>query len=131
MNLWTITGRLGRDPETRMISSGDTVTSFSVAVDRGKDKDPLWVKVTAWRKLGELCAQYLSKGRFIVISGRAGLDEWDGRDGQRKSQLTMDASLIDFGPREGGQQRDEGSDPQPHNINSSYHPSNETDDIPF
>ncbi|MCB0240835.1 MAG: single-stranded DNA-binding protein, partial [Anaerolineae bacterium] len=61
-----IVGHLGRDPEMRFTSGGQSVTSFSVATNRrwtdqsGQTQEKVtWFRVTAWGKLGELCNQYL------------------------------------------------------------------------
>ena len=76
LNRVQLIGNLGRDPETRYTTSGKQVTSFSVAVaHRWRDSEgeskvrTEWFNVEAWGKLGEICQQYLSKGRLVFVEG--------------------------------------------------------------
>ena len=82
-------GRLGRDPETRYTQAGDAVCNFSVAVDesyKGKDGQKVdkteWVNCVAWRKLGEICGQYLTKGSLVAVSGKMQTRKWQDSSGQ-------------------------------------------------
>ncbi|MDY7038610.1 MAG: single-stranded DNA-binding protein [Thermodesulfobacteriota bacterium] len=78
INKAIILGRLGRDPETRYTQDGRAVCSFSVATsEEWKDKDSgekrertEWHNITAFGRLGEICGEYLSKGRQIYAEGR-------------------------------------------------------------
>lgn len=98
-------GRLTRDPETRTTPSGKTVTSFSLAVDRGTQDDQAdFFDVTAWEKTGELVAQYLSKGRRCLVQGRLRQDSWDDKDtGKKRSKVEVVAFDVTFldGPNSG------------------------------
>ena len=92
LNSWTFAGRLGRDPESRSAGSG-TVCNFSVAVDQKKrDAPPIWVRVAAWGKLGEVCQQYLSKGRKVSVCGEVATREYNG-----KTQIEVTARQVEFG----------------------------------
>lgn len=82
-------GRLGKDPETRHTQAGDAVCNFSVAVDesyKGKDGQKVekteWVNCVAWRKLGETCGQYLTKGSLVAVSGKMQTRKWQDSNGQ-------------------------------------------------
>jgi single-strand DNA-binding protein len=84
LNRVQIIGRLGKDPETRFTPSGKKVTQFSVAVNRhwknaaGEVKEVTdWFNVDAWGHLGEICQQYLSKGRLVFIEGRMQTDRYE------------------------------------------------------
>ncbi len=70
LNRVELIGHLGRNPETRYTSTGKTVCQFSVAVNRPNAPEPDWFQVNAWGKLGEVCQQYLTKGRLVFVSGR-------------------------------------------------------------
>ncbi|HAF61568.1 MAG TPA: single-stranded DNA-binding protein [Anaerolineaceae bacterium] len=77
LNRVLLIGRLGKDPETRQTPKGSAYTTFSLAVDRKwKDKngelhqDTDWFNVVAWGKLGEICQNYLSKGKLVYVEGR-------------------------------------------------------------
>ncbi len=98
-------GRLTRDPETRTTASGKSVTSFSLAVDRGGQDDQAdFFDVTAWEKTGELVAQYLSKGRRALVQGRLRQDSWDDKEtGKKRTRVEVVAFDVTFldGPNGG------------------------------
>jgi single-strand DNA-binding protein len=77
INKVILVGNLGADPEMRFTADGTAVCKFSLATSRrytGKDgqkqEKTEWHRIVAWRKLAEICGQYLSKGKQIVIEGR-------------------------------------------------------------
>ena len=107
----TIVGYLGDDPQLRYTPDGTPCCSFSVATskkwttkDGQQHENTVWFRVTAWRKLGEICEQYLRKGRPVLVEGelrepRAG----QGRDGEWKASLEVVALQVKFLPyRDGG-----------------------------
>ena len=107
INQVILMGRLTRDPEVRTTSTGKTITSFSIAVDRGGQDDQAdFFDVTAWEKLGELVSQYLSKGRRCLVQGRLRQDSWDDKEtGKKRSKVEVVATDVTFldGPSgEGG-----------------------------
>ncbi len=107
-----VIGHLGRDPEMRYTPTGQAVTTFSVATTRrwtGQDGQPqektTWFRVTAWGKLGELCNQYLSKGRLVLVEGEVDASAWMGQDGQPRATLELRARDVRFlgAPGQGGE----------------------------
>ncbi len=92
INKAILVGNLGRDPEIRYTASGMAVANFSIATtDRWKDKSSgemkertEWHKIVAWGKLGEICGEYLSKGRQVYIEGRIQTREWQDKDGNKR-----------------------------------------------
>ena len=98
INQVILMGRLTRDPETRTTTSGKTITSFSLAVDRGGQEDATdFFDVTAWEKLGELVNQYLSKGRRCLVQGRLRQDSWDDKEtGKKRSKVEVVATDVTF-----------------------------------
>ncbi len=78
INKVIIVGNLGGDPEVRYTPSGSAVANFSVATSESwKDKNTgekkertEWHRIVVWGKLGELCGEYLSKGRQVYVEGR-------------------------------------------------------------
>ncbi|MCS7038176.1 MAG: single-stranded DNA-binding protein [Anaerolineae bacterium] len=107
-----VIGHLGRDPEMRYTPNGQAVTTFSVATTRrwtGQDGQPqektTWFRVTAWGKLGELCNQYLSKGRLVLVEGEVDASAWMGQDGQPRATLELRARDVRFlgGPGQTGE----------------------------
>ena len=98
-----IVGHLGRDPEMRFTSGGQSVTSFSVATDRrwtdqsGQTQErTTWFRVTAWGKLGELCNQYLSKGRIVLVEGDVEASPWKSQEGEARASLELTARNVRF-----------------------------------
>ena len=105
-----IMGNLTRDPELRATPGGQQVASFAVATNRtwmdqsGERKEAVeYHEIVAWGKLGELAAQYLSKGRKVMVIGRLQTQSWE-KDGVKRSRTEIVASDINFldGPGGGG-----------------------------
>ena len=99
-------GNLTRDPDVRATGmSGMKVARLGIAVnERRKDRNgniqdfPVFIDVDAWDKLAELCGQYLSKGRSILVEGRLQMDSWE-KDGVKHQKLKVRASTIKFLPQ--------------------------------
>ncbi len=77
LNKVQLNGNLGRDPETRFTPNGKKVCTFTMAVTRrwrsgeGESKEATdWFNIEAWGSLGEICQNYLSKGRLVFVEGR-------------------------------------------------------------
>jgi single-strand DNA-binding protein len=100
MQLLIITGNLGKDPEMRYTPDGKAVTAFSVGVKDGKKT--LWVKVSVWETLGEMCNQYLHKGSKVQVIGRLQYTEkgqprtYETKDGQHAASFEMTAQQVEF-----------------------------------
>ena len=104
----TVIGNLGGDPEMRYTQDGTPVTSFSVATNRKwKNKDgsqgeeTVWIRVSAWRRLAEVCNQYLSKGKQVYVEGRLTPDKetggpriWTANDGQPRASYEITATEV-------------------------------------
>src|SRR3954470_21637617 len=109
-NQVTLMGNLTRDPELRTTPSGASVCSFSLALNRSyKNAEGSWVEATdfidivAWGPLGERVAQYLTKGRPALVSGRLQSRSWE-QDGNKRSKVEVVAQDVTFlgGPGGGG-----------------------------
>jgi len=98
INQVILMGRLTRDPEVRTTSTGKTIASFSLAVDRGGQDDATdFFDITAWEKLGELVSQYLSKGRRCLVQGRLRQDSWDDKEtGKKRTKIEVVATDVTF-----------------------------------
>lgn len=118
-NQVTLMGNLTRDPELRQTPNGQSVCSFSLALNRSyKGGDGEWTEVTdfvnciAWGPLGERVAQYLTKGRPALVSGRLQSSSWE-QDGQKRSKLEVVAQDVTFlGGAGGGGNTSGGEDNQ-------------------
>lgn len=100
----TFVGRLGQNAETRKTNDGQSVTNFSLAVDRPKkngDKtNPIWIKAAYWGTRGERVSQYLTKGTRVAISGDIDLESYNNKNGETITQLVVrvnDLTLLGGG----------------------------------
>ncbi len=108
LNQVTLMGNLTRDPELRQIPSGQSVTSFSLALNRSyKDASGEWkeatdfIDVVAWGPLGERVSQYLTKGRRCLVQGRLQSRSWE-QDGQKRTKVEVLANDVTFLDGRGG-----------------------------
>jgi single-strand DNA-binding protein len=113
INKVIIVGRLGKDPEMRSTPQGSTVAKFTVATDERytdksgeKQERTEWHDVEAWDRLGEICGQYLRKGKLVYIEGSIRTDTWDDKEsGQKRSRkkiVARDMKMLDRRDDEGG-----------------------------
>ena len=102
MNKLTIIGNLTRDPEKRTTSSGISLCTFTVAVNRRRanqesgQPEADFFRVTAWRQLGETCAKVLSKGRKVCVIGPVSVNTYQGNDGTTRASLEVTADDVEF-----------------------------------
>lgn len=119
VNKAIIIGNLGRDPEVRYLSSGQSVANFSVATsdtytDRAgaRQERTDWHNIVVYGKQAEICGQYLKKGRQVFIEGRINYRQYEAKDGSGKRYITeIVAQRVQFlGGRAGTGAGDEPSD---------------------
>jgi single-strand DNA-binding protein len=128
VNKVILVGNLGADPEMRYTANGTAVAKFRIATtERFTDRDgnrqerTEWHRVVAWRKLAEVCGQYLAKGKQVYIEGKIRNDTWE-KDGVKQYSYQIVADTIQmlgspgsrlqepeppFGPPEGGAPEDD------------------------
>jgi single-strand DNA-binding protein len=102
VNKVILVGKLGADPEVRYTSGGSAVATFSIATnERWNDKNTgerqertEWHRIVAWGRLGEICGEYLSKGKQVYIEGRLQTRSWDDRDGNKKYMTEVVAANM-------------------------------------
>lgn len=89
LNKVMLIGNLGADPEIRYTQAGAPVATFTLATtERWTDKDGQkqetteWHRVVAWRKLAEICGEYLRKGSKVYIEGKLSTRKWQDQTGQ-------------------------------------------------
>ncbi len=101
-------GHLGSDPERKYFQDGTAVSSFSLATsDEWKDKDTgekkrktEWHRIVAYRKLAEICNEYLKKGKQVYIEGKIRNRKWE-KDGVTKYQIEIEAeNMVMLGTKE-------------------------------
>lgn len=92
-----LVGNLTRDPQVRAIASGQSVCELGLAVNRtwfdqktnSRKDETTFVDITLWGRQAEIAGEYLSKGRSVLIEGRLQLDQWEDKDGQKRSKLRV------------------------------------------
>lgn len=163
LNQVTLIGNLTRKPEIRYTPKGTAVGDISIAINSSyKDQqgtvhdEVCYVDIVAWGRQAETAQEFLDKGAPILVEGRLQLDQWETKEGEKKSRLRVRADRITFlnrapnreggGDREGfdqrpeRQQRSEGrqapaqrqppaSRPPP--PGDDFHDSHPDDDVPF
>lgn len=97
-------GNLTADPETRTTPSGQSVTSFSLAVNRTwndaggqRQEETSFINCTAWGQRGEAIAKYVQKGRQLLVSGRLQQRSWDDKEtGKKRSAIDVVVEEFSF-----------------------------------
>ncbi len=95
-------GNLTKAPEVRYTPNGSAVCDFSIALNRryqsnGQDRDEVcYVDVVVWAKQAESCGRYLQKGSPVFVEGRLRNDNWEDKDGNKRSRLRVTAERVQF-----------------------------------
>lgn len=141
VNKVLLIGRLGRDPEVRYTPDGTAIANFSIATsEEWKDKKTgekqertEWHRIVAFRRLGEICGEYLSKGRQVYVEGRLQTRDWQDKDGNKRytteivaSQMQMLGSKDTYDNAGGGSSFKKNDIPPGPEFSGS-----QDDDIPF
>lgn len=137
-----IVGNLGTDPEMRFTPSGEAVTNFNVAANRkwtdntGQTHEEVtWFRISVWGKQAEVCNQYLSKGRQVLVEGRLTPDKetggprvWTDQNGKARASFEVTAFEVRF---LGGGRGEGGSNGNGHSSHVEELPEIALDEIPF
>ena len=110
LNNVQLIGNLGKDPETRFTPTGKNVCHFTLAVNRtwrsgeGEEKEATDLfNIEAWGRLGEVCQQYLAKGRLVYLGGRLYTDRWQDDKGETRyftKVIARQMQMLDRKPEE-------------------------------
>jgi len=136
VNKAILIGRLGKDPEVRYTPDGTMVTTFRIATDeQWKDKNgekvqrTEWHQIVTYRKLAEICGNYLVKGKLVFIEGRIQTRSWEDKEGVKRFTteiIANDMKMLDSK----GQNKTNGS-----SSDADATPMNDADtsmdDVPF
>jgi single-strand DNA-binding protein len=156
VNKVILIGNLGADPEVRYTQNSQAVANFRIATtdvwtDRegNKQERTEWHNIVAWGKLGEICGQYLKKGKQIYVEGRIQTRQWEDKEGGKRYTTEVVANIMQMlgrpgdgeggggggGPRPerssggggGGQRGPRPGAPSPHPDGPAPHPDDEGD----
>lgn len=141
LNKVILIGNLGRDPEVRYTPGGLAVANFSMATSEKwtnkegeKETRTEWHRIVAWGKLGEICGEYLSKGKQIYIEGRIQTREWEDKEGNKRYTTEIIAlQMLMLGSRESEDEprTSPSSDMETSNLPEPPISKTKDDDIPF
>ena len=146
MNVYSITGRLGRDCEQRFTQGGMAICSFTVAVDYGygDNKGTNWIRASLFGKRAEGgLPQYLKKGAQVAITGELKVREYDDKDGVKRTSVEVSVDKLDLiggrdgggqsggGYQQGGQQQAPSKNSDPFADQPDFNSVPVDDDIPF
>jgi len=154
LNKVLLIGNLTRDPDVRMMSNGRPVCNFSLALNRSykdaegnRKEETTFVDVESFGPRAEAIGRFFTKGRAIFIEGRLKLDQWESKEGEKRSALRVVLDSFEFvdTKQDGGtgasKTFESSSSPAPStkSPSSSENPSNDTsssntdldDDVPF
>lgn len=101
VNRVILIGRVGKDPEVKYTASGTPVCRFSLATnERFKDKagerqeHTEWHSIVAWRRLAEICGQYITKAKLVYIEGNIRTRKWEDKDGNERKSFDIVANQM-------------------------------------
>lgn len=105
LNRVFLMGNLTRDPELRYTPSGQAVTNFSIAINRayknqeGETIEAVdFIRIVAWGRQAEICSEYLSKGRLVLVEGSLQQRSWETPAGEKRSVIEVRANRVQFLP---------------------------------
>jgi single-strand DNA-binding protein len=135
-------GNLTRNPEIRYTPSGTAVADLGLAVNESfKNKagetveQTCFVDVVVWGRQAETASEYLHKGSPVFVEGRLQLDQWESKEGEKRSKLRVRADRVQFlgSPGKGTEYAaaPEGSAPQEPSAPPSAPEVADDDDVPF
>jgi single-strand DNA-binding protein len=101
INKVILVGRLGGDPEIRYTNTGTAVANFSMATstnwtnkDGEREEKTEWHRIVAFGRLGEICGEYLNKGKQVYVEGRLQTRSWEDKDGNRRKTTEIIAQQL-------------------------------------
>ncbi len=110
VNKVILIGNLGADPEIRYTQTGTPVASFRIATtevwkkqDGSKEEQTEWHRIVAFKRLAEICGEYLSKGSKVYIEGKLRTNKWEDRDGNTRYTTEIIAREMKILTPRGGQ----------------------------
>ena len=132
VNRVIIIGRLGQDPDVQYTPSGVAVAKFSVATseswknkDTGeKEEKTEWHRIVVWRRLAEVCGEYLKKGSQVYIEGKLQTRTWEDKEGNKRWTTEIVAQNMQML----GSKRDGGGQGQ---VSKEYYGDPPPEEIPF
>jgi len=109
LNKVFLVGRLTRDPESKALPSGQSVTTFGMATDNfyydksnQKQQQTEFHNIVIFGKLADVASQYLNKGSLVLIEGRLRTRSWQDSSGNQRTRTEITAERMQLGPKSAG-----------------------------
>ena len=141
LNKVMLVGNLTRDPELTYLASGTPLAKMGMAVNRRfkdaageRQEEVCFVDIDTWNKTAEFCSKYLKKGRRVFVEGRLRFNEWEGRDGTKRSKLSVTAERVEFAdskPQAAESDGDGRAEPEKAAATAPLQGDPTEDDLPF
>jgi single-strand DNA-binding protein len=139
LNKVILIGNLGRDPEVRYTPGGLAIANFSIATSDNwsnkngeKETRTEWHRIVAFGKLGEICGEYLSRGKQVYIEGRLQTREWEDKEGIKRYTTEIIASqMLMLGSKDSADTARGSVNMQKPDMPEPSFPNTPDDDIPF
>jgi single-strand DNA-binding protein len=140
INKVILIGNLGKDPEIRYFPDGTAVANFTIATSESwtdkqsneKKERTEWHRIVAFRRLAEICGEYLHKGKQVYVEGKLQTREWEDKDGNRRWTTEIVAQNMQMlGPKEAGSGSSQADTYQPPGMAGPQVSDGPDDDIPF
>ena len=101
LNCAVLMGRLVADPELRTTTSGISVTSFRIAVDRsfvrqGEERQADFIDIVAWRQTADFVCRYFRKGSMIAVQGSIQTRAYEDKQGNKRTAVEVVADNVSF-----------------------------------
>ena len=133
VNKVILIGRLGADPEVRYTSGGSAVANFSLATSTNwvnkegeREERTEWHRIVAFGRLGEICGEYLGKGKQVYVEGRLQSRSWEDKEGNRRKTTEIVAQQLQMLGAPTGERQPPGDD-----VGGQEGEVIQEDDIPF
>ena len=134
LNKVILMGRLTRDPELRYTAADVPIVTFTLAVNRGTNKEGVqtadFVPIVAWRNTAEFVSKWFAKGQLVAVSGRLQVRSYKDRDGNNRTATEVVADEVHFAEkkRDGDGIEYEDTEPAQGEFEELY---GEDEDLPF
>lgn len=115
LNKVILMGRLVRDPERRYTQANVPVTSFTLAIDRGRkgpngERQTDFIDCVSWGKQGDFVKEWFAKGMMAIVVGRLQSRNWEDRNGNKRVSIEVNTDEVTFGETKKARDHAHGSD---------------------
>jgi len=137
LNRVTLYGNLGADSELRFTNSGTPVLNFRMATTEKYKKDEEWIEKTEWHsvvlwgKRGEALAQYMLKGKTVLVEGALQTSSWEDKEGNKRYKTEINARNVILAGNGGSGSRSEDTGRKADDDDSLPGDGSDPDEIPF